>query len=82
MHIIGNQYFVGVKIKNNDTMHDMKAIYNKTLAFAIKIFEDDVVTSPKNRTAITRQKQLILSSQKNEEKQVFRSADHSRHQAA
>jgi hypothetical protein len=40
--MFGNQYFKGVKIKNNDAMHDLKAMYNKTLAFAIKIFEDDV----------------------------------------
>ena len=33
---------MGVQIKNKDTMHDLKSMYNKTLAFAIKMFEDDV----------------------------------------
>lgn len=40
MHLIGNQYFRGVK--TNDTMHDLTAMYIQTLTCANEMFENDV----------------------------------------
>jgi IS5 family transposase len=41
VHIIGNQYFNGVKSKTIDTMHDLRPMYESTLKLAYEMFEDD-----------------------------------------
>ena len=41
MHIVDIQYFKGSKIKTLSAMHDLRAMYEKTLEYAIEMFEND-----------------------------------------
>lgn len=41
MHIIDIQYFKGAKIKTLSAMHDLRAMYEKTLEYAKEMFEND-----------------------------------------
>lgn len=42
MHNIGNEYFVVTTQQNPKPMHDLRSMYEKTLEYTKKMFEDDV----------------------------------------
>ena len=42
MHFIGGQYLKGDKINKTRPMHDLRAMYEKTLEIAQEVFNEDV----------------------------------------
>ena len=43
VHTIDAQYFKGAKIKTMSAMHDLRAMYEKTLEYAAEVFRNDTV---------------------------------------
>jgi hypothetical protein len=62
VRIVDIQYFKGAKIKTLSAMHDLRAMSEKTLEYAIEMFENDTDVNSNSQPSLGDFQLLIITN--------------------